>query len=139
MTTRLRPPSFWRTRPTVGVCWAVCHEVVTCCSSGRACRRRARPVAYTVTRSGTCPGPSFDAGCGYRHYDDDYECRSGPPPRDAPLLLLASLDATMTVMTSSRITYDTLWVHAKRHYDLAGIAVYWRVRMYKELRNALGG
>ena len=45
----------------------------------------------------------------------------------------------MTVMTSSRITYDSLWVHAKRHYDLAGIAVYWRARMYKELRNALGG
>ena len=45
----------------------------------------------------------------------------------------------MTVMTSSRITYDTLWVHAKRHYDLAGIAAYWRARMCKELRNALGG
>jgi hypothetical protein len=23
-----------------------------------------------------------------------------------------------------RITYDSLWVHAKRHYDLAGIAAY---------------
>lgn len=37
-----------------------------------------------------------------------------------------------------RITYDSLWVHAKRHYDLAGIAAYWRARMDKELRNALG-
>jgi hypothetical protein len=38
-----------------------------------------------------------------------------------------------------RITYDSLWVHAKRHYDLAGITAYWRARMDKELRNALGG
>jgi hypothetical protein len=30
-----------------------------------------------------------------------------------------------------------LWVHAKRHYDLAGIVAYWRARMYKEFRNAL--
>ena len=33
-----------------------------------------------------------------------------------------------------RITYDSLWVHAKRHYDLAGIAAYWRTRMYKEFK-----
>jgi hypothetical protein len=38
-----------------------------------------------------------------------------------------------------RITYDSLWVHAKRHYDLAGITAYWTARMDKELRNALGG
>ena len=38
-----------------------------------------------------------------------------------------------------RITYDSLWVHAKRHYDLAGIMAYWRARMHKELMNALGG
>ena len=38
-----------------------------------------------------------------------------------------------------RITYDSLWVHAKRHYDLAGITAYWRARMHKELRNARGG
>ena len=38
-----------------------------------------------------------------------------------------------------RITYDSLWVHAKRHYGLAGIAAYWRTRMSKELRKALGG
>ena len=38
-----------------------------------------------------------------------------------------------------RITYDTLWVHAKRHYDLAGITAYWRARMDKELMKALGG
>ena len=31
-----------------------------------------------------------------------------------------------------RITYDSLWVHAKRHYDLAGTAAYWRTRMFKE-------
>ena len=38
-----------------------------------------------------------------------------------------------------RITYDSLWVHAKRHYGLAGIDAYWRAWMHKELRNALGG
>jgi hypothetical protein len=38
-----------------------------------------------------------------------------------------------------RITYDSLWVHAKRHYDLAGIVAYWCARMDKELRKALGG
>ena len=36
-----------------------------------------------------------------------------------------------------RITYDSLWVHAKRHYDHAGIAAYWRARMHKELMKAL--
>ena len=41
-----------------------------------------------------------------------------------------------------RITYDSLWVHAKRHYDLAGIAAYWRTRMskeFKEFKKALRG
>ena len=38
-----------------------------------------------------------------------------------------------------RITYDSLWVHAKRHYDHAAIAAYWRARMQKELMNALRG
>ena len=38
-----------------------------------------------------------------------------------------------------RITYDSICVHAKRHYDLAGITAYWRARMHKELMNALGG
>ena len=33
-----------------------------------------------------------------------------------------------------RITYDSFWVHAKRHYGLAGIAAYWRTRMYKEFK-----
>ena len=37
------------------------------------------------------------------------------------------------------ITYDSLWVHAKRHYDLEGIATYWTTRVNKELRNALRG
>ena len=41
-----------------------------------------------------------------------------------------------------RITYDSLWIHAKRHYDLAGIAAYWRTRMskeFKEFKKALRG
>ena len=41
-----------------------------------------------------------------------------------------------------RITYDSLWIHAKRHYGLAGIAAYWRTRMSKEFtefKNALRG
>ena len=33
-----------------------------------------------------------------------------------------------------RITYDSLWIHAKRHYDLAGAAAYWRTRMSKEFK-----
>ena len=36
--------------------------------------------------------------------------------------------------TKDRITYDSLWVHAKRHYDLAGIAAYRRNRMSKEFK-----
>ena len=35
--------------------------------------------------------------------------------------------------------YDSLRVHAKRHYDLAGLTAYWRARMHKELMKALGG
>ena len=38
-----------------------------------------------------------------------------------------------------RITYDSLWVHAKRHYDDAAITAYWRARMHQELMNALRG
>ena len=38
-----------------------------------------------------------------------------------------------------RIAYDSLWIHAKRHYEIAGRAAYWSTRMYKELRNALRG
>jgi hypothetical protein len=34
---------------------------------------------------------------------------------------------------------DSLWVHAKRHYDDAAVTAYWRARMHKELMNALGG
>ena len=34
--------------------------------------------------------------------------------------------------TKDRITYDSLWVHAKRHYDLAGTAAYWRTQRLKE-------
>jgi len=36
------------------------------------------------------------------------------------------------------ISYDCLWVHAKRHYDRAGrVAACRRIRMYREFRNAL--
>src|SRR6478672_7806415 len=38
-----------------------------------------------------------------------------------------------------RITYDSLWIHAKRHYDIDGIVDYWRAWFYRELRKALGG
>jgi hypothetical protein len=36
-----------------------------------------------------------------------------------------------------RVTYDSLWVHAKRHYDLAGTAAYWTAWMDNKLRNTL--
>lgn len=36
-----------------------------------------------------------------------------------------------------RITYDSLWVHAKRHYEIAGIVAYWSARLDREFRNAL--
>jgi hypothetical protein len=35
------------------------------------------------------------------------------------------------------ITYHNVRVHAKRHYDLAGIAAYWSRRTEKEVRNFL--
>ena len=41
-----------------------------------------------------------------------------------------------------RITYDSLWVHYKRHYDVAGVSAYWRTRMskeFKEFKKALRG
>jgi hypothetical protein len=38
----------------------------------------------------------------------------------------------------NRITYKSLWVHAKRHYDLAGIARQLGAQMDRGLRNALG-
>ena len=37
-----------------------------------------------------------------------------------------------------RITYDSLWIHARRHHDLDGIIDYWTAWLYRELR-ALGG
>jgi hypothetical protein len=33
-----------------------------------------------------------------------------------------------------RITYNSLWIHSRRHYNLAGIAAYWRTRMQKEFK-----
>ncbi len=41
--------------------------------------------------------------------------------------------------TRRPITYDSLWVHAKRHYDLAGTAAYRRTRMSKEFKEFLRG
>ena len=38
-----------------------------------------------------------------------------------------------------RITYDSLWIHAKRHRDVAGVAAYWAARMNREFRSALRG
>ncbi len=39
------------------------------------------------------------------------------------------------------ITYDCLWVHSRRHYDIRtpALAIWRAIRMDKELRNALGG
>ena len=45
----------------------------------------------------------------------------------------------MRDVTRGTIKYDSLWVHAKRHYDDAAITAYWRARMHKELMNALRG
>ena len=38
-----------------------------------------------------------------------------------------------------RITYDSLWVHSQRHYDLAGIVAYRRTRWSEEFKKALRG
>jgi hypothetical protein len=38
----------------------------------------------------------------------------------------------------NRITYSSLWVHAKRHYELAGITDYWEARLDKEMKDVLG-
>jgi hypothetical protein len=42
-----------------------------------------------------------------------------------------------------RITYSSLWVHAKRHYDLDGVQAYWTAwfprEIHRQLRKALGG
>ena len=47
--------------------------------------------------------------------------------------------STRAVTKKDRITYDSLWIHAKRHYEIAGIAAYWSARIYKDLRIALAG
>jgi len=44
--------------------------------------------------------------------------------------------------TRNQISYDSLWIHAQRHHDLAGIAAYWRTRTqkeFKEFKKALRG
>ena len=38
-----------------------------------------------------------------------------------------------------RITYDCLWIHAKRHYDVVGTTAYWMAQVDKMLTSALGG
>ena len=38
-----------------------------------------------------------------------------------------------------RITYDSIWIHAKRHYDVAAVVTYWGARLVKEMTNALAG
>ena len=45
----------------------------------------------------------------------------------------------LTLTRRDRISYSSLWNHAKRHYDFERIAAYWARRMDKELRNALRG
>jgi hypothetical protein len=37
------------------------------------------------------------------------------------------------------ITLASLRVHAKRHYDLAGVVAHWAAQIDKKLRSALGG
>lgn len=36
-----------------------------------------------------------------------------------------------------KITYDSLWVHAKRHYEIDAVVAYWRSRMMKDFTDAL--
>ncbi len=38
-----------------------------------------------------------------------------------------------------RITYDSLWVHTRRHYDIKGVAAYWSARIPGEFVRALRG
>jgi hypothetical protein len=42
-----------------------------------------------------------------------------------------------------RITYDSLWIHAKRHFDTEGVVDYWTAwfprEIHRQLRKALGG
>jgi len=52
---------------------------------------------------------------------------------------MASLRNMSRKDKGDRITYESLWIHAKRHYDISGVPAYWRTRMVNEFRNALGG
>ena len=38
-----------------------------------------------------------------------------------------------------RVSYDSLWVHARRHHDVAAVAAYHTDRKIKELLKTLGG
>lgn len=37
-----------------------------------------------------------------------------------------------------RITYNSIWVHAKRHYDLEGLVDHWSAKVEKEMEDTLG-
>lgn len=39
----------------------------------------------------------------------------------------------------SKISYSSLWVHSKRHYEMARVVAYWSRRMDRDLRKALVG
>jgi len=52
---------------------------------------------------------------------------------------MASLRNMSRKDKGDRITYESLWIHAKRHYDDAALTAYWRAQMHKELMNALDG
>ena len=41
------------------------------------------------------------------------------------------------VNAAEQITYDSLWIHARRHYSVDGVAAYWSKRLGNELRKSL--
>ncbi len=44
-----------------------------------------------------------------------------------------------TLPEGRRITYSSLWVHAKRHYDANAAVGWWCTKLERELRAALAG
>jgi hypothetical protein len=85
----------------------------------RLCVRAGQRVAG-LARCPDHPGPWQDSRGHLRRYLRDLEpLNEGRHKKD-------------------RITYGSQWVHAKRHYDLAGATAYWRSQMHKELMKALG-
>jgi hypothetical protein len=60
-------------------------------------------------------------------------------PGRVPVVTYADILRNLEPLNGSRapmdhITYNSLWVHAKRHYDLTGILDHWTERLDKELR-----